>query len=347
MDEEHRVLESVVGEFAIKEIQPINKQIELDGIGKDLKKKLSSQGFLGALAPYELGGAALDRLGYSLLLKQIAAESPSVAFYIFLQNSLVIKSLMKNEKAKEKIMGIATGEISGTFYYSHVLNFLEPGKISSSNNFLTGKLNAVINSDAEIFIVPADEKFFLVEEGHEALEEHEKLGFRGLKFSPVKFEAKRDKALELNIRLKEILDDTHLPLSAIAIGIAYGALTKAIAYSKERNAFLHKLKDFQPLAFGMAQAYSQLDILNEYMVSIAQAERDVKKELMLKIISIDFAREVSKLALQVHGGYGYLMDFGIEKYYRDAMFLSILGGNHIEEKKELASMIFEEKAGWI
>ncbi|MEL9998608.1 MAG: acyl-CoA dehydrogenase family protein [Thermoplasmata archaeon] len=347
MDEEHKVLESVVGEFAVKEIQPINKQIELEGIGRDLKNKLSSQGFLGALAPYEYGGASLDRLGYSILLKQLASESPSVAFYIFLQNSFVIKSLLKNEKVKEKVKDVSTGNISGTFYYSNILNFLESGKLSVENGFLSGKLNAVINSDANIFIVPYNNKFYYIEEGHKALEEHEKLGFKGLKFSPVSFNVKMDNVIEIDINLKEILDDIHLPISAIAIGIAQGALTKAIAYSKERSAFLHKLKDFQPLAFGMAQAYSQLDILNEYLISISQGEKDIKKELMLKIVALDFARDVSKLALQIHGGYGYLMDFGIEKYYRDAMFLSVLGGNHIEERKELSSLIFEERAGWI
>ncbi|MEM3333309.1 MAG: acyl-CoA dehydrogenase family protein, partial [Thermoplasmata archaeon] len=89
------------------------------------------------------------------------------------------------------------------------------------------------------------------------------------------------------------------------------------------------------------------NILNEYLISISQGEKDIKKELMLKIVALDFARDVSKLALQIHGGYGYLMDFGIEKYYRDAMFLSVLGGNHIEERKELSSLIFEERAGWI
>ncbi|MVT13076.1 MAG: hypothetical protein GPW16_02180 [Euryarchaeota archaeon] len=348
MDEEHRVLESVVGEFASKELEPINKQIELEGIPKELKKRLSSQGFLGALAPYDLGGASLDRLGYSILLKQLASASPSVAFYVFLENSFVIKSILLKNEVREKIGLISGGEISGTFYYSHLLNFLEPGEIKKIDSKLTGKLNAVINSEANLFIVPADDgKFYLVESGFHPLDEHEKLGFRGLRFSPVKFDTSIKDAIEIPLNVDELIDDTHLPISAIAIGIAQGALNKAIEYAKERSAFLHKLKDFQPLAFGMAQAYSQLDILNEYLINIAQGERDIKKELMLKIISIDFARDVSKLALQVHGGYGYLMDFGIEKYYRDAMFLSILGGNHLDEKMKLSSLIFQEKAGWI
>ncbi|HEU13175.1 MAG: acyl-CoA dehydrogenase family protein [Thermoplasmata archaeon] len=348
MDEEHRVLESVVGEFATKEIEPINKQIELEGIPIDLKKKLSAQGFLGALAPYELGGASLDRLGYSILLKQLASASPSVAFYIFLQNSLVIKSILLEDDIREKVMSISSGNSSGTFYYSNKLNFLDYGGVVNDGRMLRGTLNAVINSDANIFIIPDNNgRFYLLENGYSALDEHEKLGLRGLRFSPVRFEVDIGNAVELPVNIDEILDDIHLPISSIALGIAQGALNKAIEYAKERSAFLHKLKDFQPLAFGMAQAYSQLDILKEYMVNIAQGERDINKELMLKIVSIDFAREVSKLALQVHGGYGYLMDFGIEKYYRDAMFLSILGGNHIDEKIKLSSTIFQEKAGWI
>lgn len=348
MDEEHRVLESVVGEFASKEIEPINKQIELEGIPIQLKKKLSSQGFLGALVPYDLGGASLDMLGYSILLRQIASASPSVAFYIFLQNSLVIRPLLLLEEPREKIYSISSGDISGTFYYSHLLNFIDSGKIVKDDGKLSGTLNAVLNSDAKIFIVPAEDgKFYLLEKGYTPLQEHEKLGFRGLRFSPVKFDTSISDAKEIPLNIEDVMDSIHIPLSAIAIGIAQGALSKAISYAKERSAFLHKLKDFQPLAFGMAQAYSQLEILNEYLIQIAQSEKDVKKGLMLKIVSIDFARDVSKLALQVHGGYGYLMDFGIEKYYRDAMFLSILAGNHFDDKMRLSTMIFQEKAGWI
>jgi len=344
MDEEHRVLESVLREFSQKEIEPLNKSIELEGLSAELKGKLASQGFLGALAPVETGGASLDRLGYAILLREIATSSPSAAFYIFIQNSLVIRSLMKDNDL-DRIASIASGRASGTLAYSSRLNMLESGYITRNGNRIEGMLNGVLNSNANFIIVGAEDKLYLVNSGFEKLPDHEKLGFRGVSFSPVKFDT--TDFLALSSSMDEILEDIHLPVAAIAIGIANGALSKAIAYAKERDAFLHKLKDFQPLAFGMAQSYSELDALNTYLVSVAEGQKDLKKELMLKSVSLDFARRTSKLALQVHGGYGYLMDFGIEKFYRDAMFLSIVGGHSLKDRVKLSELIFEGRAGWI
>ncbi|MDP8012144.1 MAG: acyl-CoA dehydrogenase family protein [Thermoplasmata archaeon] len=346
MDEEHKVLESVLREFSQKEIEPVNKNIEIEGLSVDLKNKLASQGFLGALAPLETGGANLDRLGYTILLREIASASPSAAFYIFLQNSLVIKSLM-NDNNLEIISKIASGKMSGSLAYSTRLNMLDPGHITKKENRIEGVMNAVFNSSGDIFIVNIEEEesLYLIESGFEKLPAHEQLGFRGVAFSPIKFNSEKFK--KLSTKLDDIIDDIHLPVAAIAIGIANGALSKAISYAKERDAFLHKLKDFQPLAFNMSQAYSELDSLNSHLISVAEGQKDLKKELMIKTIALDFARRTSKLALQVHGGYGYLMDFGVEKFYRDAMFLSIVGGHSLKDKIKLAELIFESKAGWI
>ncbi|MGB9815388.1 MAG: acyl-CoA dehydrogenase family protein [Thermoplasmata archaeon] len=346
MDEEHRVLESVLKEFSQKEIEPVNKSIELNGLSEDLKNKLASQGFLGALAPLEMGGANLDRLGYTILLREIASASPSAAFYIFIQNSLVIKSLIK-DKNVEIISGIASGKISGTMAYSTRMNILDPGHIQKNENMIEGILNAVFNSSANIFIVNIEEEnnLYIIDSGYERLPSHEQLGFRGVTFSPVKFKSRNFKPL--TTKMDDIIDDIHLPVAAIALGIANGALSKAISYAKERDAFLHKLKDFQPIAFNISKAYSELDSLNTYLVNVAENQKDLKKEIMLKTIALDFARRTSKLALQVHGGYGYLIDFGIEKFYRDAMFLSIVGGHTLKDKIKLSELVFESSAGWI
>lgn len=348
MDEEHKILGSVIREFTQKEIQPIAKQIETSEIPKELKAKLSAQGFLGALAPSDLGGSELDRLGYSLLLEEIASESPSVAFYILIQNSLVIRSLIGSDAGKDLVAAVSRGESSGTLYYSDLLNLSSPGSLEFRNGKIEGTIQGVINAKSDIYIVrTSDAKVYAVTEGFETMPRNEMLGMRGLSLSPVKFSSDAGKALGLNVNINEILEGANLPISAIALGISRGALIKAMDYSRERSAFLHKLKDYQPLAFGMSQAYSQLEVLKSYFMGVSQSGPDVKKELMIKLLTVDFAREVSKLALQVHGGYGYLMDFGIEKYYRDAMFLSTVGGNNIEDRKKLSSLVFETDAGSI
>lgn len=348
MDEEHRVLESMVRDFSEKEIEPVNKAIELEKIGSTLKERLSSLGFLGAIAPPELGGASLDRLGYSILLKELAAASPSVAYYVFLENSFLIKILENDESQKDRIKEIASGKLSGSFIYPKFVNFSNPGDLRIENNSLIGITNGVLNSSADFFIITLDgENFYLVDRGFKKLDEHERLGLKGLTFSPVEFsvDLKNVKRIE-NVKI-DFTKETNLPVGSIALGIASGALRKAIEYAKERDAFLHKLKDFQPLAFGISEAYAELEILNDFFSNLASGDYDEKRDLLFKVHALDFAKRVTKLALQVHGGYGYLMDFGIEKFYRDAMFIYLITSHYVKERMRLSELIFETKAGFI
>ncbi len=348
MDEEHRVLESMVRDFSEKEIEPINKNIELEGLSPALKQRLSSLGFLGAIAPTDLGGALLDRLGYSILLKELAAASPSVAYYVFLQNSFIIKILQSDEKERDKINQVSTGNLSGGFIYPKLVNFTDPGNLRIEDGYIKGVSNGVLNSSANFFIVTLDGKtFYLVEKGFKKLEEHERLGLRGLKFSPVEFSIKIEETKIINNVSIDFQKEMNLPAGSIALGIASGALRKAIDYAKEREAFLHKLKDFQPIAFGISDVYSELEILLQYFYNIASSDYDEKKDLLFKIRALDFAKVATKLALQVHGGYGYLMDFGIEKYYRDSMFLYLVTSHYMNDKMRLSELIFETKAGFV
>ncbi len=348
MDEEHRVLESMVRDFAEKEIEPINKNIELEKISYSLKERLSSLGFLGAIAPPELGGASLDRLGYSILLKELAAASPSVAYYVFLENSFIIKILENDESLREKIKDVSSGKLSGGFIYPKFANFSNPGDLRIENGYLKGITNGVLNSSADFFIVTLDgENFYLVDHGFKKLDEHERLGLKGLTFSPVEFSVNLNELKRIeNVKI-DFTRETNLPVGAIALGIASGALRKAIDYAKEREAFLHKLKDFQPLAFGISEAYAELEILNEFFSNLASGEYEEMRDLLFKVHTLDFAKRVTKLALQVHGGYGYLMDFGIEKFYRDAMFIYLLTSHYVKERMRLSELIFETKAGFI
>ncbi len=348
MDEEHRVLESMVRDFSEKEIEPINKNIELEKINYSLKERLSSLGFLGAIAPPELGGASLDRLGYAILLKELAAASPSVAYYVFLENSFIIKILENDVSQKDRIKEIASGKISGGFIYPKFVNFSNPGDLRIDDNYLKGITNGVLNSNANFFIVTLDgENFYLVDHGFKKLDEHERLGLKGLAFSPVEFSVNLNELKRIeNVKI-DFPRETNLPVGAIVLGIASGALRKTIDYAKEREAFLHKLKDFQPLAFGISEAYAELEILNDFFSNLASGEYEEKKDLLFKIHTLDFAKRVTKLALQVHGGYGYLMDFGIEKFYRDAMFIYLITSHYVKERMRLSELIFETKAGFI
>ncbi|MEM0156547.1 MAG: acyl-CoA dehydrogenase family protein [Thermoplasmataceae archaeon] len=348
MDEEHRILESMVHEFVQKEIQPLSKDIELTGIPEGLIRKLADQGFMGAIVPDRFGGSNMDRAGYSILLREIAMESPSVAFHIMMQNTFAANILMANPEMGSIISEISKGRMNVSFYLPDLVGFDNSGKLAIRDNHITGTLSAFLNSRPDACIVPvANEGYFLVHEGFTASERSEQLGLRGMAMSAMEFNSSLDRCQRIEINTGSIIESSYLPLAAIATGISRGSLAKAISYAGQREAFHHKLRDFQAIAFGLSRASSQIDMIDSHLLYLSSTERDARRELMLKISAFDFALEASKLSLQVHGGYGYLLDFGVEKYYRDAMFIAAITGNYSAEREKLSSLIFETKAGWI
>ena len=348
MDEEHKLLESMVHEFVQKEIQPVSKDIELRGIPEGLKRKLADQGFMGAIVPGSSGGSDMDRTGYSILLREIAMESPSVAFYIMMQNTFGANVVMKEPGMSSLVSEVARGLADVSFYLPDLVGFVNSGKLAIRDNHITGTLNAYLNSRADAFIVPvAGEGYFLVREGFTQGEHSEQLGLRGMSMAPVEFNSSIDSCQRIEAKRDSIIESGYLPLAAIATGIAMGALAKAMSYADQREAFHHRLKDFQAIAFGLSRAGSQIDMMDSHLIYLSSLERNARRELMLKISALDFALEASKLSLQVHGGYGYLLDFGVEKYYRDAMFIAAVTGNYSAEREKLSTLIFESRAGWI
>ncbi|MCL4331728.1 MAG: acyl-CoA dehydrogenase family protein [Candidatus Thermoplasmatota archaeon] len=348
MDEEHRLLESMVHEFVQKEIQPVSRDIELRGIPEVLIRKLADQGFMGAIVPGSAGGSEMDMTGYSILLREMARESPSVAFYIMMQNTFGANVVMKEPGLESLVSEIASGRVNASFYLPDLVGFVNSGKLSIRDNRITGVLNAYINSGADAFIVPvAGEGYFLVREGFTQGEHSEQLGLRGMSMAPVEFNSSLDNCQRIEAHRNSIIESSYLPLAAIATGIALGGLAKAMSYADQREAFHHRLKDFQAIAFGLSRASSQVDMIDRHLLYLSSMERNARRELMLKISALDIALEVSKLALQVHGGYGYLLDFGVEKYYRDAMFIAAVTGNYSAEREKLSTLIFESRAGWI
>lgn len=348
MDEEHKVLQSVVEGFVNKEIQPISKNIETSGIPDSLKRKLSEQGFTGALAPNELGGTNLDRTGYLILLKELAKESPSVAFYVMMQNTYVINSLISGKDTVELIPDVAGGKKNFSFYLPHLTESKGADKLTINDEYIKGILRGFLNSNADNLIVKVgNDDFFVISEGFTVKEKDEQLGMRGMPMSTVEFDSSLKQSKRLKIDTVKLIESTYLPVSSIAIGIATGAISKSIHYADEREAFNHKLKDFQGISFRLSQTSSQLETLNNNLMLLSSMEPNPMKELMLKVSALDFAIEASKLALQVHGGYGYLSDFEIEKYYRDAMFLTVITSNFLMDREKLSSLIFGSNAGWI
>jgi len=135
-----------------------------------------------------------------------------------------------------------------------------------------------------------------------------------------------------------------LEVAAVLLGIASGALNKAVEYSKSRTTFEHPLKDYQPVAFGLSDLRAEEELVRDFVYDVGGGT--AAKE-MARIKAAALAKRATNQALQVHGGYGYFEDFGIEKFYRDAMAFSILFNRGTEEMERLSNQIFGSRAGFL
>ncbi len=352
LNEELRFLKQTIYDFSTKEIAPKALNIEENGIDSDIIFRMVEMGFMGAVAPSEYDGSALDNAGYAVLLEEIAKNSPSLAFYLMIQNSFVIMPILKYGSEEQKrivIHEIAKGEASGTLIYSDILDTVDDQILTIKDGKISGTKNYVMNSSGKYFILNTNEdgknRLLLIKSGGSKGKEHAKLGFRGISFSPVSFDTTAGLSDYIGTGdgkklLSEIIDNSAIAMSAIALGMSESVISKAIEYSKVRYAFGYPLADFQPLAFAMSETYGELNIMRNELYRIATSPLDLQDALTIKHNLIELAKKSSKLAIQIHGGYGYLEDFGIEKFYRDSMFLSVLSGNRVAELTAISNMIF-------
>lgn len=350
ISEEYQLLRDTIREFSVKNIEDEALKIERDGLSKEIIKKMAAQGFLGARVPAEYGGSALDETAYLVILQELARSSPSVSAKVLLSNSIFTPLILSHGNDKEMLSKVSSGDLNVTVAYGELLEgFKNASSVEISNGRVNGTRNYVLNSESDSMILAANDSkntLIMLNGGYKSIEEHLKLGFRGLSFSSVSidtdnYETMTEKGLE---KINDTLNDIDLDVAAVALGIADGATTKAIEYTKVRSTFDHLLKDYQPVAFALSSLRSEIAILSEFLFkeNLSSIERS-----MIKIKSIELAKNSTKLALQFHGGYGYLEDFGVEKFYRDSMALSILFARNIRDMERLSNLVFESKSGFL
>lgn len=348
--EEHQLLRSTVREFAQKNIEGISAKIEQNGLRPDTVEAMAAQGFLGASVPSELGGTGLDERGYMIVLEELAKVSPSAAAKVLIINSLYVPLVMATGKGKETLADVASAKSNATVAHTSLLEgYREQTGVTVADSRAKGKKEYVLNSDAKLVILAANGapgSLVLVRGGAEPVDDQTRLGFRGLRFSSVQVDSGDFEVLGENGPglLEEALNGMDLGVAAIALGITAGAVAKAIDYSKGRTTFDHPLKDYQPVAFSLSSLKSEEEMLRSFIYSEGLSGT---AKVMARVKSTQLARSATKQALQVHGGYGYFGDFGVEKFYRDAMALPLLFSRGVKDLQRLSQAIFESKAGFM
>lgn len=348
MDEETELVLNFAREFAEKDVAPAAALIEESGIPGELLAKAAERGYLGAVAPEDLGGASLGPAPYMALLETLASSSPSVAFYIMLQNSLVIAPLLGfrgSEEAEAAVRSVADGTGSGTLLFGELLSNAQAGGLKLAGGHLVGSCRYVVHPSADFFISESqDGGLLLVRGGGSRKDSYPRLGMRGVEFCSMEFETSPAHYTLIGRKggwsMASTLNSASRAIAATALGIAEGALSRAVRYAAERKTFGSELRKYQPVAHALSMMQAELESMKAYLYGSAAG--DAREALAAKLLLTDAAVRASRLSMQVHGGNGYFSDYGVEKYYRDAMALEALGGNRNDDLKLLSGLILGE-----
>lgn len=360
LSEEQLMIQQAARDFAQNELLP--GVIERDRDQKfpaEQVKKMGEMGLLGMMVDPKYGGAGMDSVSYVLAMEEIAKIDASAAVVMSVNNSLVCAGLEKFASEEQKIKyltPLASGQVIGAFALSEP----EAGSDATSQKttaedkgdyyLLNGIKNWITNGGtATYYIVIAQtdpEKkhkginAFIVERGWEGFEigpKEDKLGIRGsdthsLIFNNVKVPKENRIGADgfgFNFAMA-VLNGGRIGIASQALGIASGAYELALKYAKTRKAFKTEIINHQAIAFKLADMATQITAARMLCFKAA-CEKDAGKDIsesgaMAKLYSSQVAMDTTIEAVQIHGGYGYVKEYHVERLMRDAKITQIYEG---------------------
>lgn len=360
LTEDQLMIQQSAKEFAEAEITPSAVQRDINAeFPSSIVKKLGELGFLGMMVPPEYGGAGLDTISYVLAMIEISKVDASVGVIMSVNNSLVCHGLEKygSDYIKEKyLIPLAKGEKLGAFALSEPEAGSDATKQKTTADkdgdfyVINGMKNWITNgTSADYFLVMATtnkEKghhgisTLLVEKGTPGFghgKKEDKLGIRSSDTCSLTFENCRVPAKNIvweegkgfNFAMNT-LNGGRIGIAAQAIGIAQASFEAALKYSKERKAFGSSISNFQAIQFKLADMAVKIDaakMLTLKAAALKDADKKYYKEAaMAKLYSSKIAVECALEAVQIHGGYGYVREYLVERYLRDAKITEIYEG---------------------
>jgi alkylation response protein AidB-like acyl-CoA dehydrogenase len=360
LTEEQLMIQSAARDFAQNECKPgVIERDENQKFPAEQIKKLGELGFLGMMVDPKYGGGGMDAISYSIAVEEISKIDASCSVVMSVNNSLVCWGLehFGNEEQKQKyLVPLAKGEIIGAFCLSEP----EAGSDATSQRTLaidkgdyyelTGTKNWITNgSSASVYLVMAQTNVelghkgincLIVERGMEGFTvgpKENKMGIRGsdthsLMFDGVKV-PKANRIGEDGFGFKfamKTLGGGRIGIASQALGIAQGAYELALAYSKERKAFGKLISQHQAIQFKLADMATRIECARLLIYKAAWLKDQKlpceKESAQAKVFASETAMWVTTEAVQVHGGYGYVKDYHVERLMRDAKITQIYEG---------------------
>ena len=359
LTDEQRMLQETAREFARQELAPGAAERDREGrFPKEAVAELGRLGFMGMLVPPEWGGAGADHVGYALVMEEVAAAEGATATILSV-NTLCCGAVLQygSEEQKRRFLApMARGETLTAFALTEPQAGSDAAAIktrarrhgnswvlSGTKQFITTGKNADLAlvfavSDPErgkrgisAFLVPTDSP------GYKVARLEEKLGQRASDTAQLVFEdleVTPDRMLGgegegYKIALSN-LEGGRIGIAAQSLGMARAAYEAALSYAQQRETFGRKLVDHQAVAFKLADMATGIAAARGLVFDAAErrdvGEPCIKEASMAKLFASEMAERVASEAIQIHGGYGYLADFPVERIYRDVRVCQIYEG---------------------
>jgi alkylation response protein AidB-like acyl-CoA dehydrogenase len=375
LSEEHIMIRDAARDFAQTELLPgVIERDETQTFPQEQIKKMGELGFLGMMVSPEYGGGGMDTIAYILAMEEISKVDASASVVMSVNNSLVCWGIEKfgTEAQKQKYLTkLATGEIIGAFCLSEP----EAGSDATSQSttaidkgdhyLLNGTKNWITNGNsASVYIVIAQTD---VSKGHRGINaiiiekgmdgfvvgpKENKMGIRGsdthsLMFTDVKV-PKENRIGEDGFGFKfamTTLSGGRIGIAAQALGVASGSLELALKYAKERKSFGKPICEHQAIAFKLADMATEIEAAR-LMCLRAAWQKDsgidfTESGAMAKLFCADKAMRITTEAVQIHGGYGYVKEFHVERLMRDAKITQIYEGTSEIQKIVISRSILK------
>jgi alkylation response protein AidB-like acyl-CoA dehydrogenase len=376
LTEDEEMFRSSVREFAEGELRP--RVEEMDERGK-LDPALTSQcfdlGLMGIETPEEFGGAGATFFTAIIAVEELSRVDPSVGVFVDVQNTLVNNALIRwgNQEQKKKYLSQLASEKVGAYALSEAGSGSDAfamqtrARESGDSYILNGRKLWITNGlEAEIFIVFANANpeagyrgitAFIVEKGFEGFsvgKKENKLGIRASSTTELILEDCRvpkenvlgevGKGYKVSI---ETLNEGRIGIGAQMIGIARGALDAALSYTSEREQFGKAVNEFQGVQFQLAEMATELEAARLMVYNAARLKDArapfVKEAAMAKLYSSRVAERVASKAIELYGGYGFVKDYPVEKFWRDSKIGAIYEGTSNMQLQTIAKLIIAGK----
>lgn len=374
--EEQQAIKQTVKEFAEKVIKPrVMEFDESQTFPFEIMEQLGELGLMGILVPDIYNGANLGYTEYALIIEELAKIDPSIALSVAAHNGLCTNhiNLFGNVEQKKKYLpGLTSGKVIGAWGLtesasgSDAASLITTADLKDNFYFLNGSkaftTHGTVAGTYVLMAITNKTKMkkgisaFILEKNFEGLiigKKENKLGMRASDTTQLSFDnckVPKENLIGVEgegfVQAMKVLEGGRISIAALSVGLAQGALDAALHYSSERKQFGKAINEFQGIQFKLAEMATNIGAARAMTFKAATIKdkglSNTKEAAMAKLFASEMAEKVANDAVQIFGGYGFIKDYPVEKFYRDVKLLTIGEGTSEIQKLVIARELLKD-----